>query len=96
MGFDYSARNKRWQALRVRVLRRDRHLCRESARYGRVVEANVVHHVWPAEDYPQWAYESWNLLSLSASAHDSMHDRVTRTLTPLGEQWRRRTPPPRG
>lgn len=94
MGFDYSKRNRRWQVLRRQVLRRDRHLCQESARYGRVVEANTVHHIWPAEDYPEYAYKSWNLLSLCQAQHDAMHDRVTRALTPVGERWRRRTPPP--
>ena len=33
-------------------------------------------------------------MSLSAAAHDRMHDRVTRKLTALGERWRRKTPPP--
>lgn len=95
MGFDYSGRNKRWQAVRKLALKRDGYLCRESARYGKVVDANVVHHVWPAEDYPEYAYELWNLLSLSQAQHDAMHDRITRALTPLGERWRRRTIPPR-
>ena len=94
MGFDYSTRNKRWQAVRKLALKRDGYLCRESARYGKVVDANVVHHVWPAEDYPEYAYELWNLLSLSQAQHDAMHDRVTRALTPLGERWRRKVPPP--
>lgn len=94
MGFDYSGRNKRWQAVRKLALKRDGYLCQESARYGKVVDANVVHHVWPAEDYPEYAYELWNLLSLCQAQHDAMHDRVTRALTPLGERWRRRTIPP--
>ena len=92
--FDYSSANKRWQRLRMRVLRRDRFLCRESARYGKLVEATHVHHVWPAEDYPEFAWCEWNLISLSSDAHDRMHDRKTRKLTPLGESWRRRTSPP--
>lgn len=95
IGFDYSGRNKRWQAVRKLALKRDGYLCRESARYGKIVGANVVHHVWPAEDYPEYAYELWNLLSLCQAQHDAMHDRVTRALTPLGERWRRRTIPPR-
>ena len=94
--FDYSKHNKRWQALRLRVLKRDHFLCREAARYGRIVQAVVVHHIWPAEDYPEYAYCEWNLISLSMSAHDMMHDRDTRRLTPLGERWRRRSPPPSG
>lgn len=84
----------RWRRLRVSILRRDRFRCREAARYGRRVEATTVHHVWPAEDYPEYAWCPWNLVSLSAAAHDAMHDRLTHKLTPLGESWRRRTIPP--
>lgn len=92
--FDYSRKNKRWRRLRDRALRRDKYQCREAARYGRVEDAEVVHHIWPAEDYPEYAYCLWNLVSLSASAHDRMHDRTTGRLTKLGERWKRRSPPP--
>lgn len=53
-----------------------------------------MHHVWPAEDFPEYAYCTWNLISLSQEAHDQMHDRNTGRLTNLGEYWRRRTTPP--
>ena len=53
--FDYSRKNKRWQRLRVLALRRDGYRCREAARYGRREASQVVHHVWPAEDYPEYA-----------------------------------------
>lgn len=86
--------SRRWRKLRKSILRRDRGRCRESARYGITAEATTVHHVWPAEDYPEYAWQPWNLISLSREKHDAMHDRVTRKLTPLGEAWRRRTPPP--
>ncbi len=46
----------------------DGYRCRESARYGKRVEATTVHHVWPAEDYPEYAWELWNLISLSESS----------------------------
>lgn len=95
-GFDYSRSNHRWQHVRERALRRDGYRCREARRYGRSVEAQVVHHVWPAEDYPEYAYCLWNLISLSAAAHDRMHERTTRRLTDLGEAWRARIPPPPG
>ena len=94
MGFDYSPKNKRWQHLRKQALRRDGYMCQESKRYGRMVEAQMVHHIWPAEDYPEYAYCLWNLVSLSLEAHDKMHERITRKLTPLGERWRRKTIPP--
>ena len=69
--FDYSKANKRWRHLRQQALRRDGFRCQDAARYGRTVEAVTVHHIWPAEDYPEFAYCLWNLVSLSAAAHDS-------------------------
>jgi hypothetical protein len=85
---------KRWRHLRASVLRRDKYRCREAARYGKVAEAATVHHIWPAEEYPEYAWSPWNLISLTAKAHEAMHDRQTGTLTALGESWRRRTIPP--
>ena len=94
--FDYSSSNGRWQRLRQQALRRDRHKCQESKRFGKSVEAQTVHHIWPAEDYPEFAYCLWNLVSLCQQAHDAMHDRRTRKLTALGLRWKNRTPPPFG
>ena len=93
-GFDYSSSNTRWQRLRQRALRRDGYKCQEAARYGRVEEATHVHHIWPAEDYPEYAWCPWNLVSLTQEKHEAMHDRLTGKLTALGESWRRRTIPP--
>lgn len=49
-------KTKRWRRLRMSILRRDKARCREWARYGKTVEATTVHHVWPAEDYPEYAW----------------------------------------
>lgn len=87
-------KSTRWRRLRERVLRRDKYLCQENGRYGRRVEATTVHHVWPAALYPEYAWCEWNLISLSATAHNAMHDRETDALTELGEAWRRRIHPP--
>ena len=87
-------KSARWKALRRRVLSRDKYLCRESRRYGRLVEATTVHHIWPADKYPEYAWCEWNLISLSSREHNAMHDRHTGDLTELGEYWRRRTIPP--
>lgn len=94
MNFDYSRKNRRWRRLRERVLHRDGYMCQEARRYGRYEPAEVVHHIWPAEDYPEYAYCAWNLISLSVANHDKLHDHTTRKLTPAGERWRKRTPPP--
>lgn len=91
--FDYGRSNKRWRRLRAQVLR-EQPLCQESLRFGVPVSATIVHHIWPAEDYPEYAYCRWNLISLSTAQHNEMHDRVTGTLTAKGERWRRNTPPP--
>ena len=85
----------RWENLRAAAFRRDRFRCRECARYGRMTQAERAHHVWPAEEYPEYSWELWNLLSLCRGCHDRMHDRSTRELTELGRYWLRRTKPPR-
>ena len=88
-------KTKRWEKLRHSILRRDGFKCRQSARFGVTAEANTVHHVWPAEDYPEYAWCPWNLISLTGKQHEAMHDRISGKLTELGESWRRRiTPPP--
>jgi 5-methylcytosine-specific restriction protein A len=87
-------KDPRWIRKREAILRRDEYLCRECRRYGRSVQANTVHHIYPAEDYPQWWLESWNLISLCAKCANSMHDRTTGQLTALGRQWQERISPP--
>ena len=95
--FDYNSR--RWKKLCAAVLREavakdGAPICQYLKRYGRRVEATHVHHIWPAEGFPEYAYCEWNLAALTQANHDKMHDRITRKLTPLGERWRRRTIPP--
>nr|DAL25650.1 MAG TPA_asm: NinG recombination protein [Caudoviricetes sp.] len=92
--FDYSSANRRWRRLRMQALRRDGFRCQDAARYGRTVQAVTVHHIYPAEQFPEFAYCLWNLISLSVAAHNAMHDRGTDQLTPKGEALRRRTIPP--
>lgn len=84
-------KSKRWKRLRERILRRDDYMCQVSKRYGRRVEANTVHHIYPADEYPEYQWKDWNLISLSAEAHNAMHDRNTNELTAAGEALRRET-----
>lgn len=83
----------RWRRLRDKILRRDKYRCQYSLRYGKSVDAVIVHHIWPVEDYPEYAWCPWNLISLSASAHRAMHN-DDGSLSPLGDSLRRRVPPP--
>ena len=85
---------KRWGHLREKILRRDGYMSVEARRYGRNENANVVHHCWPAEEWPEYAWAPWNLISITEKEHRTFHN-ADGSLTPLGEAVRRRhTPPP--
>ncbi len=87
-------RSKRWRRLRRQALGRAGYVCQECRRYGKTAEATTVHHAWPAEDFPDYAWSDWNLVGLCSACHNSMHNRETGKLTVLGEYWRRRVHPP--
>ena len=82
---------ERWQHLRQSILRRDNFMCQDAKRYGRMVPAEVVHHILPREIFPEYQWEPWNLISLSNKAHEEMHYRTTRELTKKGMEWAIRT-----
>ena len=83
----------RWRRLREQILRRDGYRSLEARRYGRNVEADTVHHCWRAEEFPEFAWEPWNLISITGDEHKLMHN-PDGSLTELGESWRRRRAPP--
>ena len=76
----------RWKALAAKAMRRDGYMCQLSKRYGKQVQAEVVHHIYPVDEYPEYAYCLWNLISLSRAAHNRLHDRNTDKLTAEGEK----------
>ena len=75
------------------ILKLDGYTDRIEARYGRRTEADTVHHIYPAEEYPEYAFENWNLISVSAKTHNTFHHRETRELTAAGRQLMNRTKP---
>ena len=66
-------------------------MCQISKRYGKMIPATVVHHVFPRDEFPEYQWEPWNLISVSEGAHNSLHDRVTNALTPKGVELLKRT-----
>lgn len=86
---DYTS--KRWKALSAKAMRRDGYMCQLSKRYGKAVPAEVVHHIYPVDEYPEYGYCLWNLISLSRAAHNKLHDRKTGELTEEGRALMRRT-----
>ena len=91
--FDYKAR--RWERLRAQVMRRDGYRCQLSKRYGKSVPAERVHHIYPVDEFPEYAFEPWNLISVSRAAHNKLHDRDSDKLTAEGVALMRRTIPPK-
>ena len=76
--------SKRWQSLRAQVLRRDEYLDRIMLRYGKRINADTVHHIFPREIFPEYTFEPWNLISLSSDSHNKLHDRTGHYLTADG------------
>lgn len=81
---------KRWLIKRSNVLKRDEYKCRECLRYGKTSPAEMVHHIYPLEHYPQYSLTDINLLSLCNSCHGKMHDRNNNSITTFGVAWQRR------
>lgn len=58
-----------------------------------MTEAKVVHHIYPAEEYPEYAWCDWNLISVSQANHNRLENRTTGELTDLGLELQRITVP---
>ncbi len=81
----------KWKSKRLSILRRDAYQDQVLKRYGKLIQAEIVHHIFPVEEYPEYAYEDWNLLSVSLATHNKLHDRITHELTDEGVDLLRRT-----
>lgn len=84
-------RSTAWKKKRASVLRRDQYRCTNCKRFGKFRDANTAHHIFPAEFFPQYEWESWNLTSLCNQCHDRMHDRESHELTEEGRKLLEKT-----
>jgi len=84
-------KSKRWIRKRDMILRRDGYQCQLSKRYGKLRQAEVVHHIFPVSEYPQYQWCDWNLISLTTDMHNRLHDRNTNKLTALGMELQKKT-----
>ena len=66
-------KTRRWQSMRKAVLRRDRFLCVDCKRYGRLTQATTVHHIKHYDEHPELALEPSNLVSLCSGCHNARH-----------------------
>lgn len=77
---------KRWKEKRKHILLRDKWTDQVALRDGMKIEANTVHHILPREEYPQYAWEDWNLISVSQETHKKrLHEKYTGKLTKTGK-----------
>lgn len=83
-------KNKAWYKLRQYVLARDKYLCQYYLQFGKAVPAQMVHHIYPVDQYPELKYNPDNLISLSNKAHNMMHDRYTKEITAEGKKLQRK------
>ena len=74
----------KWEAKRASILRRDGYQDQVLKRYGKLKQATIVHHVFPLGEFPEYAWEDWNLVSVSLETHNKLHDRNTDELTDKG------------
>lgn len=81
---------KKWKRFREYVMSRDNYLCQESLRFGKTVQAEMVHHIYPVRDYPELEFVSWNCISLSNFEHNKFHNRKSDEITQKGKNWQKR------
>ena len=83
--------SRKWLRIRQSVLRRDKYFDMEKKRFGVLKQAEVVHHIFPRDEFPEYQYALWNLISLSRKTHNEMHDRDSDRLSEKGVELLRRT-----
>lgn len=91
MEYDAWYDQPKWKRVRKSALMRDRYMDKEKARFGIFRPAEVVHHIFPKNEFPEYAFELWNLISLSRKTHMQMHHQETMELTEMGKDLLRRT-----
>ena len=90
----FKHRSIKWERKRIAILKRDEYLCQICKRFGKTTSASPVHHIYPVETHPQYAYDAWNLISLCNKHHGEMHDRTTNLITAKGLELQQRVSPP--
>lgn len=76
--------SQKWKHLRATCMRRDRYMDQLDLRDGEHNQADLVHHIFPREVYPEYQYCLWNLISLTNENHERMHNRITGELSAAG------------
>lgn len=66
-------RSSKWKKKRLQILKRDGYACQECKKYGKNVDANIVHHLKEVEFFPELKLSNSNLQSVCAACHNRLH-----------------------
>lgn len=79
--------SEQWRRKAHSILRRDGYIDQYILKTtGRMIEANVVHHILPRDEFPQYAMEDWNLISLNKRTHSRIIHTIKGKLTNEGRK----------
>lgn len=79
--------SEQWRRKAHSILRRDGYIDQYILKTtGRMIEANLVHHILPRDEYPQYAMEDWNLISLNKRTHSRIIHTIKGKLTNEGRK----------
>lgn len=82
----------KWKRKREAILKRDGYIDQIVLREtGQRRPADTVHHIFPRSIYPEYTWENWNLISVSAKTHDELHNHFQDSLSEKGERLLRST-----
>lgn len=79
--------SEQWRRKAHSILRRDGYIDQYILKTtGRMIEANLVHHILPRDEFPQYAMEDWNLISLNKQTHSRIIHTIKGKLTNEGRK----------
>lgn len=84
-------KNPAWLRVRKSIMLRDGYQCLWCKTQGKRREAECVHHIFPRDQYIEYQWEPWNLISLCNRCHDEMHNRFNGELSQQGRKLLRIT-----
>lgn len=83
---------KRWKRKSLAIRRKDKYMDVVALRFfNQRREGTMVHHIYPVDEYPEYAFCDWNLITVSAETHNKLENRTTGELTALGKMLQRHT-----
>ena len=85
-----SLKSKKWEKFRDKIMRKFDYLCQGSLRYGISVAAEMVHHIFPVDEYAELEFVEWNCLPLTNKKHNTFHDRKNDKIINQGLFWQRK------